>query len=753
MDIFRFSERNVSTTALPKNLTPYKLLIDPENFRLAWERVRYFDRPDSRDWIGLKVFAANRDHNLEMLRQSVIERTFEPTFPEIRYVPKPSLTLRPMAVLTIGDRVVFQAIANVVAEKARAALSMVANRQSFANVLTEPGQTPMFVHWKIQYRRFQDQFCDLISEDNGWLAETDAAAFYETIDHQLLLKCLLESRFLDDEAGEYLNSFLPVWSSVRTGSLAPRGIPQGCLASDLLANTFLYGFDRDLASQEYHYLRYVDDIRILGKTKEAVQRGLIRIDTQLKSLGILLQTKKTTVRRVSNVTEEVDRLAVQLSELDQRLREPDPLYLASADPILEPSLHDVALLGEDFNDRNDAPDPTPTIQQELIDLFWKSKKSIDSNHEDPFAERHFRFCLYRLEPDTRIIDAVLPYLVEKPWLGEIVTLYLRRCKLGTDTIHQLQSIVATHNVYDNIVAHAIDTLIRQNASLRGHHDLMKQWVIDEKRQWPLLCNTVIALGEAPDNMSVILQATKSSSPSVRRMAVIQALRLARTEHEAIHICKTAIMDSSPIVTEALLYLLYNEWSLTLGDLDLDDQHLPDHCIASAKGYDISLPAVTPDYVRHVFVKSYSVEIRVPVDFHALLGQDYDRAARFLWQAENSFLANASRYVSQLDLFHEELLYPILVDKLSLKETRHELAQVEWTNRIELLLKQQRELASFAGALLECRRLRANPETHTRLHKELTRTSFVSWRQRSALKKKLCAGYQELTDWIAAGCPR
>lgn len=80
---------------LSKYATPYEMFISPENFRFAWERVRYFDRIDSRDWIGLKVFAANRDHNLEILRRSIVEKTFEPSYPEIKYLPKSSLTLRP----------------------------------------------------------------------------------------------------------------------------------------------------------------------------------------------------------------------------------------------------------------------------------------------------------------------------------------------------------------------------------------------------------------------------------------------------------------------------------------------------------------------------------------------------------------------------------------------------------------------------------------------------------------------------------
>jgi hypothetical protein len=744
----------VQKLVLPKNLSPYELFISSENFRLAWERIRYFDRRDSRDWIGLKVFAANRDYNLEALRQSVSERTFEPSYPEIRYMPKPSLTLRPMAVLAISDRVVFQAIANVIAEKARAALAMIASRQSFANVLREPDAIALFVHWKLQYRLFQNKFCELVQEGNIWLAETDAAAFYETIDHRLLMKCLTDDNgFLDEQTAEYLQAYLPIWSSVRAGSRTPRGVPQGCLASDLLADVFLYEFDRDLASQEYHYLRYVDDIRLLGKTKEAIQRGLIRIDIQLKSFGILLQTKKTTFRRITDIGSEVDRLAAQLSEIDRRLKEPDLAQLAN-DPILQAALDDVALLGGDFHGSNDQT--SNDVQDELHALFWQSKLSIDTDGDDPFAERHLRFCLYRLEPDQKIVDAVLPYFVEKPWLSELISWYLQKCNLSEQVKEILRDIIANHNVYDSIVAFAIDTLVRQKTSLLHHHALFRKWLVDGKKEWSLLCNAAIALGESSDNMSALIQAIGSPSPSVRRMIVIQALRLARTPEEAAHICKLAIHDSSPIVIDTLLYLMYNEWSLTIGNLSINNKPLSYYCITSAKGYDNSLPLIQQDYIRHIFIKSYEVMISEPIDLldlHALFGKDYGRAAHFLWWAEVSYLTNPSRYVTQLDLFHEELLYPILIDKLNVKPTRHELAHhVELGNRIDMLQKQKKELANFVGALLDCHRLRANPETHSRLHRELTETRDVTWQARNALKKKLCAGYQELVDWLILGCP-
>ena len=738
----------MSAASLPQDKSAYCVFISSDNLRLAWERVRYFDRPDSRDWIGLKVFAANRDHNLELLRQSLIERTFVPSYPEIRYVPKPSLTLRPMAMLPVRDRVVFQAVVNVVAERGRSALAVVANRQSFANVLAASGQKQFFVPWKRQYHLFQNKFCALVEEGNTWLAETDIAAFYETIDHSMLSTRLRDGRFLDDQVLEHLEYYLPTWGSVRRGTQTTRGVPQGCLASDLLAAIYLSELDRDLAVQGYHYLRYVDDIRILAQKKEAVQRGLIRVDMTLKSIGLLLQTTKTTVRPITNLSEETDRLAAQLSELDRRVNEPDLPEEPPPDPLIEPSLQDVALLGEEIDIGARAADIVPTAQESLRELFWKSKRAIDSNNGDPFAERHLRFCLYRLTGDDVIVAAVLPYFVDRPWLSELIAAYLHRCELEQQAIETLRTVIQEHNVYDSVVALAIEVLIRQGVSQRSQDEMFRQWLTGEGRDWPLLCAAAMALGETSDNMLVLLEAMSSRSPSVRRMALIQALRLARDQGEASHILRRAITDDEPLVADACLYQLYNEWALTLRDLEPSGQPLPEYCVASAKGYDTTLPAIQPDYVRTVFTRDYGVELSYTIDFHVLLGSFYGHASEFLWQAQNSFLVNPSRYVSQLDLFHEELLFPILVDKLRWKLTREELVKVELGNRIEYLSKNVRALGSFGDALRQCHDLRCScTEAHTRLHRQLTATSPVTWRKRDGLRKHLRAGYQELVDWL------
>ncbi|MEH2276724.1 MAG: RNA-directed DNA polymerase [Nostoc sp.] len=734
----------------------YDSFISLDNLKLAWERVRYFDRSDSRDWIGLKVFAANRDHNLELLRQTLTGRTFEASYPEIKYLPKASQTLRPMAILAVSDRVVYQAIANVVAEKARPILSTAANRQSFANVLSAPVQKPMFMPWKIQYRLFQKKFQTLYEEGNVWLAETDMAAFYETIDQTMLIKYLREQQLVDDLTAEHLRTYLPIWASVKGGETINRGLPQGCLASDFFANLFLYGFDRELSVQEYHYIRYVDDIRLLARTREAVQQGLIRIDRTLKTLGLLIQTTKTTVRQISNFAEEADRMASKLSEVDRRFRELNEIPDTTLpDSLAEPSLHDVALLGEDCEIGNRSLDlliATSGLQEDLLELFWQSKKSIDAGGNNPFAERHLKFCLYRLDPNPAIVTAILPYLLDKPWLTQSLHQYLRKCELDKDALEFLdKNIIAIHSVYDSTVTFAIETLMRQNFSLRYHHGLFRKWLTDNKRDWPLLCAAVMALGDNQENMSVLLNVISSSSysPSVRRTAIIQALRLAIDEHEALCILKQSIYDKSPIVIDTLLYQLYVEHGLTIKKLGLDEtQQLSEYLRNSARGYDNSLPHLQPCYIRYIFTRFYRVNFSQSVDFHALLGLAYQRATDFLWQSDKSYLSNASRYASQLDLFHEELLYPILVEKLKLKPSREDVAKMSLPSRMQHIHSQEQKLRIFASGLLKCHDLRSSSiEAHTRLDKILDPTNPVSWHERDALKKQLCGAYQELVDWL------
>lgn len=518
------------------------------------------------------------------------------------------------------------------------------------------------------------------------------AAFYETVDHEMLLNTLTENEFLDNETKEHLEIYLPVWASAKREEPIRRGLPQGCLASDLFANIFLLKFDKKLAIQEFHYLRYVDDIRLLASTREAVQQGLICVDRNLKASGLLIQTNKTIVRKISNFEDEADRLAAQLSEIDRAIEElKDVPGSNSLDPLNEPSLHDIAKLGDGiFGDIEDPEAVRKDLQATLRELFWQSKEYIDSFNEDLFAERHLKFCLYRLDSDPKIVNAILPYLIERPWLSELIHSYLRRAELSSEAIQFLKEIISSHRVYDSIATFAIETLIWKGVPLRRLHGLFRRWLTDNSRDWYLLAAAATALGENTDNMSVLLNVISLSkySPSVRRAAMIQALRTVRDRYEALGIVKLAVHSEEPLLLDTLLYLLYVELGAAIKDLKLStNQVLSQYCITYAKGYDDSLPHLEQCYIKHIFTKVYKTKFTVSLDLHTLLVEkEHKRAANFLWQAEKSYLSNPSRYISQLNLFHEELLYPIVVDKLKLKNSRDEVKGIVWRDRLFMIQK-------------------------------------------------------------------
>ncbi len=735
----------------------FQSISDEKNFELAWERVRYFDRKDSRDWLGLKIFASNKDHSLQVLREAFLENTFEPSYPETKFLPKKSQTLRPMAILSISDRIIYQAIANIVADKARPLLSMVSNRQSFANVLCEKGSKSMFKPWKEQYKLFQGKFIDLYKEGNTWIVETDLAAFYEMLDHQLLVDFLIQEKLIDEQASYRLTKYLSVWSAVSKGFASNRGLPQGCIASDVLANIFLCQLDRESSCEEYYYIRYVDDIRLLASNVDSARKGLIKIDRRLKKLGLLIQTNKTTIRQVEDLDEEVDKLAYQLSEIEDRIEYLNNIFSAlGIDPLKQRQLKDIALNGYlaiGIEDIESIVEESEDIQNSLLDFFWQSKEALD-NASDEYAERHLRFCLYRLAGHQSVAYAVIDYLEDRPWLAESICDYLSKCFLDDKILAHLETFISSHEVYDNVVSLALEVLVKRDIFLRKFHGLFRVWLKENRRDWPLLCSIVKALGNSSDNMSILLEVFLSEkySPLVRRESLIQLIHITSSEEEFTYPILKGIVDRSPIIVDAVLYLIYVESGLNAQSFieKIDKATVNDYFVIIAKGYDESLPYRRQCYVRHIFRERYYCEIDGNIDFRILFASYYERAIVFLWDAERSFLVNPSRYVSQLDLFHEELVYPLMVDILKLKESHENLSGITFPDRLKIIQKGVPELSTFSSALLRCHALRSqSTEAHTRLHRCLDYTVPIDIRKRDDLKKSLCAAYQELSSYLVA----
>lgn len=132
-----------------------------------------------------------------------------------------------------------------------------------------------------------------------WALDLDISSFFDTIDHDLLLKAL---KFHTDSRWIllYVERWLKVPVELSDGTLQERekGTPQGGVISPLLANLFLhYAFDRWM--QKHHpevpFERYADDAICHLKTREQAEQLKAELEKRLEECGLKLHPEKTHI--------------------------------------------------------------------------------------------------------------------------------------------------------------------------------------------------------------------------------------------------------------------------------------------------------------------------------------------------------------------------------------------------------------------------------------------------------------------------
>ena len=310
-------------------------LISTRNLKLAWQRINTGTNLQYKRFFreSYLVYDSAADEHIKQLHKELAARVWQPGYATKLYLPKSSGLQRPLSLLGIEDQILLQSIANQYARKMYEKRQKVELKTVFSNKLARPRDSIFFVEsWKITYNAFQEACTDLYEKGYEWSVHFDLSAFYDTISHDLLLS--LESPSGGDpKAKEPVREWLQHWSAESEKTKTGHGIPQGPIASDFLAETFLLPIDIRLQDLAFKYLRYVDDIRLFGRTENEVREAAILLEQECRELGLIPQSTKFEIRRL-NSAEDAMGILPSIAPTDTQDPEEPPMSAIEALEIL-----------------------------------------------------------------------------------------------------------------------------------------------------------------------------------------------------------------------------------------------------------------------------------------------------------------------------------------------------------------------------------------------------------------------------------
>jgi RNA-directed DNA polymerase len=232
-------------------------VLDRENLNRAWQRVRANHGAPGIDGMTIEQFPAFFRENWERLHSALMEGTYRPAAVRRVFIPKPDGAQRPLGVPTVLDRVIQQALAQVL------------------NPLFESG----FSDHSYGFREERNAHQAVREVEACWkdrrrhAADCDLKSFFDTVNHDRLME-QLRGKVRDRKVLALIRRYLEA-GVVRpdgTRDATPQGVPQGGPLSPLLANIVLDPLDKELERRGHRFARYADDFLIMVRSAKAAQR-------------------------------------------------------------------------------------------------------------------------------------------------------------------------------------------------------------------------------------------------------------------------------------------------------------------------------------------------------------------------------------------------------------------------------------------------------------------------------------------------
>ena len=261
-------------------------VLSKENLNNAYKQVYKNKGASGVDGVTTEeLFAYIKEHKEEILWQ-IRNRKYKPQPVRRVYIPKENGKMRKLGIPSVIDRVIQQAIVQVLTPIYEEEFS----NNSFG--FRSNRSCEMAVIKVLEY--FNDGY--------DWVVDIDLQSFFDEVNQDKLIG-IIRRTIKDGNLVSLIRKFLQ--SGVMEKGViqeTKKGTPQGGNLSPLLSNIMLNELDKELEKRELNFVRYADDCLIMVRSEKAANRVMESITTFItKKLGLIVNVEKSKVARPNNI--------------------------------------------------------------------------------------------------------------------------------------------------------------------------------------------------------------------------------------------------------------------------------------------------------------------------------------------------------------------------------------------------------------------------------------------------------------------
>jgi group II intron reverse transcriptase/maturase len=253
-----------------------------ENMAAAWKHVKANKGSAGVDGRTVQDTGEYLKSAWPDIRRRLLDGSYRPDPVRRVGIPKPGGGVRELGIPTVVDRLIQQALLQVLQPLIDPSFS--AHSHGF-----RPGRSAHGAVLEAQ---------QYVQAGYGTVVDVDLEQFFDRVNHDILMNRLAK-RIADKRVLRLIRRYLQAGIMAHgVHSARWEGTPQGGPLSPLLANVLLDEVDRELERRGYKFVRYADDCNVYVKSRRAGERVLQGLRGCYAKLALKVNEAKTAVAAV-----------------------------------------------------------------------------------------------------------------------------------------------------------------------------------------------------------------------------------------------------------------------------------------------------------------------------------------------------------------------------------------------------------------------------------------------------------------------